>query len=67
MIMTTETRPKVSLDGEDGNALAILARCSKAARKADWTPEEISRFREKATSSDYEHLLTVVWALFDVD
>lgn len=50
----------VKLVGEDGNAFSILARVSKALKKAGVSKEEISQFQKEAMSSDYNHLLNVV-------
>ncbi|EAH6858647.1 hypothetical protein FR178_07720 [Campylobacter jejuni] len=50
----------VKLVGEDGNAFSILARVSKALKKASVSKEEISNFQKEAMSSDYNHLLNVV-------
>lgn len=43
----------VKLVGEDGNAFSILARVSKALKKAGVSKEEISKFQKEAMSSDY--------------
>ena len=56
----------VKLVGEDGNAFAILGRCYQAlvrVRRRDLWEE----FRKKATSGDYNHLLTTVCDYFVVD
>ena len=60
-----QAKPFVKLVGEDGNAFAILARCFSAARKAKWTPEQITLFKNEATAGDYDHLLRVVLKHFD--
>lgn len=61
-----DIRPEVELIGEDGNAFAILGACSKAARRAGWTKEEINEFTEKAMAGDYDRLLGVVQEYFEV-
>ena len=56
----------VKLVDEDGNAFAILGRCYQAlvrVRRRDLWEE----FRKKATSGDYNHLLTTVCDYFEVD
>lgn len=58
-------RPLVILG--DGNAFAIMAACSHAARRAGWTPEEWESVRDDMTSRDYEHLLAVVAEYFEVE
>jgi hypothetical protein len=60
------SKPTVQLTGNDGNALGILGACLKAARKAGWNKEQVKEFQDKATSGDYDHLLNVVSAYFDV-
>jgi hypothetical protein len=57
---------KVQLTGEDGNAFAILGRCSKAARKEGVPKDEIAAFMNEATSGDYNHLLKTAMMWFDV-
>lgn len=60
-------KPKVDLDGEDGNAFFILARVRKAGKKVGWTDEDIDTFTKKATSGDYDHLLRTVMEYCEVD
>jgi hypothetical protein len=60
-------RPRVKLVGEDGSAFAVLGACIRAARAAGWTQGELDRFREAATSGDYNHLLGVVMEHFEVE
>ena len=50
---------KVKLIGEDGNAFSIMGRVVNAMRKAKCSPEEISEYRNAATSGDYNNLLKV--------
>ncbi len=59
-------RPEVELIGHDGNACAILGRCHRASRKADWTKEQWEEFKSKATSGNYDNLLGVVMEYFEV-
>jgi hypothetical protein len=59
------TQPKhpdvyVPLNGEDGNAFAILGRVTQALKSAGVSREEIKAFRLEATSGDYNNLLQVV-------
>ena len=48
---------KVQLTGEDGNAYFILAKVKRALRRAGVGKEECDKFREEATSGDYDNLL----------
>ncbi len=61
------TRPTVELVGEDGNAFSILGRCSRAARRAGWSKEEIEAFHTEAMEGDYDHLLRTVMERFDAE
>lgn len=49
----------VKLIGEDGNAFSILAAVTRGLKKANASSEDMQAFREKAMSSDYNHLLQV--------
>lgn len=57
----------VKLVGEDGNGLAILARAINAARKGGLSVDEVAKFRNEATSKDYDHLLATCMAWFEVE
>ncbi|MCR8549240.1 hypothetical protein M4578_15485 [Salipiger sp. P9] len=56
----------LQLSGVEGNALAILARCAHAARKAGLDRDQIARFRSKATSGYHDDLIQVAlrWLRF---
>lgn len=54
------TKVTMRLVGEDGNAFAILGRFQRAARKAGWSQEDITKVINDATSGDYDHLLAVM-------
>ena len=62
-IGTKKVKPEVQLVGEDDNAHSILGRVARALRRAGYTQEEISQYREEAMSGDYDHLLqvTISW------
>jgi hypothetical protein len=57
---------QVQLIGCDGNAFAIIATCTKAARRAGWTWQEIADFQGEALSGDYDHVLQTAMKWFDV-
>lgn len=59
-------KPNVKLSGEDGNAFAILGRCSVAARRFGKTQVWIDRFMDEARSGDYDHLLQTAFRFFEV-
>lgn len=60
-------KPKLTLSEMDGNAFSILARARKAARRAGWTDEQVSKFTTEASSSDYDHLLQTCMKYFDCE
>jgi hypothetical protein len=60
-------KPEVVLTGEDGNAFAILGKVSKALRRVGADKEYIDKFRNEATSGDYDHLLTTAMEYVDVE
>lgn len=62
-----EKKPVVILAGEDGNALAILGRCRKAARKAGWSQEQWSAVSTEMMEGDYDHLLQTAMEHFEVE
>jgi len=47
----------VQLSGEDGNAIAIMAKVQRALKKAGATPQEISQYSMDSMSGDYDNLL----------
>jgi len=49
------TKPVVKLEGEDGNAYAILARVNKALKRAGLNAEA-KEFMAEATARDYNSL-----------
>jgi hypothetical protein len=59
--------PRVKLVGEDGNAFNILGRCLKAARRAGWSPEQVRALQQDMTAGNYDHLLQVAAANFEVE
>ena len=63
--MIFEARPRVKLVGEDGNAISIMNRCIRAARKAGWNEDRINTILIKMQSSDYDHMLQVILSEFD--
>lgn len=61
--MKKQLVPKtVSLDliGVDGNAYAILGAFQQAARKENWSEQEIEIVIKEAQSKDYDHLLLTI-------
>lgn len=50
----------VELVGLDGNGFFIVSRTAQALSRGGVSKENVDRFREEATSGDYDHLLAVV-------
>lgn len=48
---------EVQLSGEDGNAMAIMARVTSALRRAGVSQEERDAYYDESTSGDYDNLL----------
>ena len=53
------SKPTVKLIGQDGNAFAIMGNIKRALKRAGADKEYIDEYLKEATSSDYNHLLTV--------
>jgi hypothetical protein len=69
MSTNTETKyPEITipLEGEDGNAFAILGRVSRIAKREGVSKEEIQQFMDEAMSGDYDHLLRTVMRWFSI-
>jgi hypothetical protein len=52
-----KSKVEVKLIGEEGNAFAVIGRCTEAMKLAGWTKAQIEEFRKVAMSGDYNHLL----------
>jgi len=48
----------VRLGGENGNAYFIMARVGKAMRRAGINQDAIDAYHDRATSGDYDNLLS---------
>lgn len=58
-------RPSVVV-GDVDTMDEILAKCSRAAKKAGLSPKDIKLFRRFATSGPYDHFIEAVYRYFDV-
>lgn len=65
-IMPKYPQVTVQLTGSDGNAFMLIGACSRAARKAGLTQEQIKEFTSEAMAGDYDHLLRACMTYFDV-
>jgi hypothetical protein len=59
-------KPEVELAGQDGNAFAIMGRCSKALKRAGAPKEVIDEYKSKSMSGDYDNLLRVAMEFCEV-
>lgn len=56
----------VQLTGIDGNAFQVLGTCKLAMLEAGLSNEDVREFMDQACAGDYDHLLRVCAAWFDV-
>lgn len=56
---------KYDLQGIDGNAFNIIGYVTQAMRREHYSREEITKFREVATSGDYDFLLCAAMEKID--
>lgn len=57
----------VQLIGEDGNAIAIVQRVTRALRRGGVPAEEVTEFRRQALSGDYDHVLNTCMEWVDAE
>jgi len=48
---------RLTLEGLDGNAYALMGAFQKAASRQGWSAEEIKQVLDECKSSDYSHLI----------
>ena len=56
---------KYTLEGQDGNAIAIISYDGRAMNECGRNAEEKAKYADEATSGDYEHLLAVSQDMLD--
>lgn len=56
---------KYTLEGQDGNAIAIISYVGRAMNECGRTAEEKAKYADEATSGDYQHLLAVSLDMLD--
>jgi len=61
-----DSRPVVTLLGEDGNAFSIIARCRTAWRQANLPAAEWLLIQTEMLSASYAHLLDTANTYFNV-
>lgn len=57
---------EVELIGQDGNAYNLLGRVVKALKSNEVSQDEINKFLDEATESDYDNLLRVIMEWVEV-
>jgi hypothetical protein len=62
-----DSRPVVTLLGEDGNAFSIIARCRTAWRQANKPASEWHAIQTEMLSGSYAHLLATAAIYFNVE
>jgi hypothetical protein len=56
----------VKLTGQDGNAFMIIGSVQRELRRAKVPPEEVTKFRDEATSGDYNNVLRTCMAWVNI-
>ena len=56
---------KYTLEGQEGNAIAIISYVGSAMNECWSTVEEKDKYADDATSGDYQHLLAVSQDMLD--
>ena len=62
-----KTKPTVQLSDNDGNAMSIIGRASRALRQAGYSKEEIDQYRKEAMSGDYDNMIQVTMKWCEVE
>lgn len=56
-----------NLIGQDGNTFVLLSGWRRQARREGWSSEDINKVMDKATSGDYNNLLSSLSAHCNMD
>jgi len=64
--MSKEPLTNVTVSLDNGNAFAIIGKVSKALRRAGHE-ELVAKYKEEATSGDYDHLIQVTMKYVSVE
>jgi len=59
-------RPEVQLTGVNGNVFSVISTVERALKRAGWTSDQLSVFRNDAMSGDYNHALQTCMKYADV-
>ena len=66
-MVTAMSKPKAKVSASDrDNIFQLLNACQAAAKRADWSYEQIQAFMAEARSGDLAHLQNVVKQHFDI-
>jgi hypothetical protein len=55
--LRTNPNTTIDLDGEDGNAFALLSLASSVAKRCKYSKDKSDRLQEDMMSSDYKNLV----------
>lgn len=60
MIKEKGTKPRINLNGPEGNAFCLMGYARKWAKSLEYSQEDIEAVISDMMSGDYEHLLSVL-------
>lgn len=60
-------KPVVVLSESNGNSIAIVAKCTRALRRAGYTKEQLIEFTDEALSGDYDNVIQTAMKWCDVE
>ena len=62
-----KVKPVIDLNNQDGNAFAIIGAVRKALKREGADLEYIDKYKNEATSGDYDNLLQVTMKYIDFE
>lgn len=66
-LFTPAKTVEFNMIGQDGNAFVLLGGWRRQARREGWSNEDINKVVNKATSGDYNNLLSTLSAHCNMD
>ena len=60
-------KPEVQFTGNDGNAMSIMANCSRELRRAGNSSEIVDAYMKESMSGNYDHVLQTAMAYCEVN
>ena len=58
--MAHTEKVQIDIANSDGNAFALIGGWKRAARREDWSEDDIEAVIAEAMSSDYDHLVQTI-------